>query len=309
MLKTRRAVAGVIVATGLMLPATAEAQTCTWQRTDFTVPEPHYNVEVFGIGGDYAVGTAITDGTRIVRWHNGQGTVLEPPAEGDFVWPVAVSANGTVVAKQSARGYVTKLDGTHQFLGTGDGETAEPMSINGHGDVAGYVHGSGQSKNVVWSGSDYSKYEVYSMTNVGVAGIDDTNALVTTNGVKYRSPKVGWPLQKAHGYKDVVVEEFDHGIAVGWTHKNGSRMALVWNDNSSLRVTIPSAVAYSANTRGTIIGSAGDGSPRLWRAGGMGVLPSPAPLYYATFVTEDDRLIGTYKDSNDDGHAAAWSCS
>ncbi|MFB9306120.1 hypothetical protein [Kibdelosporangium philippinense] len=35
------------------------------------MPAPHYNLEVFGIGGDYAVGTATADGTAIVRWHNG----------------------------------------------------------------------------------------------------------------------------------------------------------------------------------------------------------------------------------------------
>ncbi|NRN69090.1 hypothetical protein GC106_63460 [Kibdelosporangium sp. 4NS15] len=317
MRKSVRLLAGVIVTLGLVLPATAEAQTaCTWQRTELPLPPGHSMPEVRGIGGDYAVGQINSPAPGIVRWHNGAATLIGlPTTEPDFFGaPIDVGADGTVLAALTpltapgaGRPYVTKPDGTHKFLADpAAGWAGTAVAINGRGDVVGYASGPEGVRIALWTGPDYGPPRLFG--NTVPAGIDDSGVIVTRYGARYVTPGFAWPLAKPAGATGVYVQSYDNGLAVGWTTFNGGDHLLLWNPDGSLRYSLPDGLGYSANAQGTVLGTvSGSFDAHLWRAGLRVPLPDPSPLYYSTFVTGRDTLVGTYIE-NSTLRAAEWSC-
>lgn len=319
----RRALLGCLVAVGLIVPAAGQAQAaCAWHRTELPVPEYHVGTEVWGVGGEYVVGTTQNQGIKGIRWHNGQGTLLGVPSiePNSTAEPRDVNSSGVVAGTlrtkrpdetEAMDAYILRVDGSYQLMGsTTHQEWA--IAINDRGDVVGYTMANGETKTVVWWATDYSKYQV--ITSGTPVGITDSGKVVTRSGLMVSKLSsglfLGRQMQKPAGAEQIAIGSFDNGTPVGWSVAPGGSQAIVWNANGSLRSTTPGA-GYAANDLGTVVGVRGDGQPALWRNGVVSTLPTPAPQMIPGRVFVDDRdvITGTYSGPNFENSAAQWRCS
>jgi hypothetical protein len=299
-----------IVATGLVLPATsASAQLdCVWRQTELPIPADYQNPLVKGIGGDYTVASASQQGYKILRWHRGQVTVVGTPSSDAFHTPVDVSSNGTVLATQDGRGYITLPDGTHKFLPDPQPDvSATPVAINGRGDAVGYAAVNGDAKLVLWPAPGYDQARI--VGNGMPAGIDDAGVIVTKNAARYLSPGFAWSLPKPEGGTSAFVSSYENGVAVGSVRMDDGDRPVLWGADRTIRYVMPSGIGLSGSSQGTVFGLTGVNLPTIWRSGQQVPLPNPWPMYHAGFVTERDTLVGSYLDQGMwDPRVAEWSC-
>jgi hypothetical protein len=314
---------GCFVAVGLLVPTAGQAQAaCVWQRTELRVPEFHVGTEVWGVGGEYAVGTTQNQGVKGIRWHNGQGTLLGVPSvdPNSTAEPRDVNSSGVVTGTLQTRrpdetvsydAYIMRLDGSYQLMGsTTHQEWA--VAINDRGDVAGYTYGDGVVKTIVWWATDYSKYEV--ITSGTPVGISDSGKVVTSQGLMVSKLSsglfAGRRLAKPAGAEQIVVGSFDNSTPVGWSVSSGGSQAIVWNANGSIRSVTP-GFGYVGNNLGTVIGIRSGGVPTLWRNVTVDTLPAPAPRMIPgrVFIDNRDVISGTYVGPGNEAGAAQWRCS
>ncbi|MFS8097094.1 hypothetical protein LFM09_08115 [Lentzea alba] len=330
-MKHRRVFVALIclLSSAVAAPRAAAADDCLWKIFELAWPDKRSEVRGSSPDNRLIVGTVTfpeSNGHGVI-WTDGILSWMRSiPGEGatSTVTPHGVNNSGVVVGDHrhylgdevyQSRAFRYQ-NGAYENLYTAPGESSTAIGINEAGDIIGEVWKTGYPSIHPWIAlwpRDNHPRRLY--LNGKAVGITDDRKLVVEQDVWSSNRKV-WSID---------------GNTGTWTALPGSNGRPVLDDNrlftaSSANNSIhewtldgrqvgtyeKGWAGHGRNSSGTVYGWTNNGAS-LWQGGARTRTEVVADqVHYGTMygdITDDGRLIGTYRDAQQVNHAAIWFCS
>jgi hypothetical protein len=289
--------------------ATAAVQ-CQYIAQDLPLPSGASIAEAVASTNDNTriLGEMQTDeGPRGVIWQNGAAQPMAAPTRDVFVLPADINSSGVVVgAEQGLFGNQVAfryVNGQYELLFTGPNEDSMARGINDNGDIVGLVYNrsSHARSAVVWPAGQAG----YQVIGSGDAiAVSENRKVLTADGLLFTI--ADGSRVRLNAREPFVL---DNERIFGW----GFTSIPEWDLNGRVvRYYDRGVEPLGVNNHGALFGGFGIGSwvAGVWRDGVWTAVQSDKKPMTHPFgdITDDDVLIGNYRDGNNNDHAARWFC-
>ena len=317
-----------VLSSAAAAPQAAAAEPCQWKVHDLYWPDSRSETRGSSPDDHLIVGATWPGGhERGLVWDNGVWSLMAAPANvTDSITPNSVNNSGVVVGRHRAcsnrdgefhhRAFRYQ-NGVYQYLDTAAEEESQAIGINEAGDIIGQVwrvSAPGVRWVALWP-RDNQPRRLY--LKASAIGITDDRKLVVTQDPEGSNPKV-WAIDSNTGAwtafpgaRTPVVLDDDRVLTYNST-LDGPQIQEWTLDGRQVGAYAKGWVGHGRNSAGTVFGwSATSSRMSLWQGRTRTDVVADKRHYGSIYadITDDGRLIGTYRDAQNVDHAALWYCS